>query len=635
MTADRCFPSFAEALQKNVLVFDGPMGTELYRHHIFTNRCFDELNLAEPKLIEDILRSYKDAGADVLTTNTFGANRPHLDKYGVSDKVAAINKAGAALARKVADDVPEGTRRLFVAGSIGPVPLGTYSESDWEAIVLEQIDALYEGGVDFIMFETLPSRAAAVLCTKAMVKRPDIPFVLSFAVNAGGNNSNETVSGEPLSRLFAPFDKSGESFSKSGGQTTCRPPIAFGMNCGSGPEGLLHAVEEAVKLTELPLIVQPNAGIPKEFEGRNLYYCSPEYVATYAMRMVGLGAAAIGGCCGMTPEHIQEIAKSIKPLAKGRSAKTVIKEIQPEVAEQPETPLAERSRWGWKLAQKKWLTTVELVPPRGYDLSDTIEKSKKLHRCGIDAVNIPDGPRASSRISPLVVAQAIQREASIEPILHCCCRDKNLIGMQADLLGCASLEIRNLLFITGDPPKLGFYPDATGVFDTDSVGMCAVQRRLNRGVDIGGQSIGKPTNAVCGVGLDPTSLDRKREIERFRMKVDAGAEFAITQPVFDPYALIKILEEVKDLNIPVLAGIWILSSFRNAEFMQNEVPGVIVPDETMNRMQNVSKKPREEQLKVGVEIAREMIAAVRPFVSGIQVSTPMGRVEIALSVLEE
>ncbi|MCL2742553.1 MAG: bifunctional homocysteine S-methyltransferase/methylenetetrahydrofolate reductase [Planctomycetaceae bacterium] len=634
--------SFAEALQDNVLVFDGPMGTELYRHHIFTNRCFDELNLTEPKLIEEILRSYKDAGADVLTTNTFGANRPHLDKYGVSAQVTAINKAGAAIARKVADDVPEGSPRLFVAGSIGPIPPGSYSESEWENIALEQIDALVEGGIDFVLFETLPSRNAAERCAAVMSKRPEIPFVLSYAVSAGNQqHTMESISGEPLLRLFAPFERA--SLERAGDLSppvkNC-PPVksnltAFGMNCGSGPEGLLQAVEEAVKLSELPLIVQPNAGIPKEFEGRNLYYCSPEYVATYAMRMVALGAAAVGGCCGMTPEHIREIAKSIKPLAKGRSAKSVIKEVQPEVVEQPEMPLAERSRLGWKLAHKQFLTTVELVPPRGYDLSDIIEKSRKLHRCGVDAVNIPDGPRASSRISPLVVAQAIQREASIEPILHFCCRDKNLIGMQADLLGCAALGIRNLLFITGDPPKLGFYPNATGVFDTDSVGMCAVQRRLNRGVDIGGQAIGKPTGAVVGVGLDPTSLDRKREIERFRMKVDAGAEYAITQPVFDPYALVRILEEVKDLNIPILAGIWPLSSYRNAEFMQNEVPGVIVPDETMNRMQRVSKQPREEQLKVGIEIAREMIAAVKPFVSGIQVSAPMGRVEIALAVLEE
>jgi homocysteine S-methyltransferase len=409
-------------------------------------------------------------------------------------------------------------------------------------------------------------------------------------------------------------------------------PIAFGMNCGAGPEGLLQATEEAVKITPLPLIVQPNAGTPKEFEGRRLYYSSPEYVATYAMRLVNLGVAAIGGCCGITPEHIQEIAKMVKPLAKGRSAHTVLRSVQPEVEEQPEIPLQDRSRFAWKLARRDWITTVELVPPRGYDLTETIEKSRKLYRHGIDAINIPDGPRASSRISPLVVAQHLLRETGIEPILHFCCRDRNLIGMQADLLGCAASGIQNMLFVTGDPPKLGLYPDATGVFDTDSIGMVAVQRRLNRGVDLGGQTV-TPTKAVIGVGLDPTSLDRKRELERFRAKIDAGAEFAITQPVFDPNALLSFLDAIGDCPIPILAGIWPLASYRNAEFMQNEVPGVIVPEGTMNRMQAVSKRPKEEQLAVGIEIAREMIEEVRQRVSGVQISAPFGRVEIALAVL--
>lgn len=611
---------FVEALQERLLVFDGPMGTELYRHHVFTNRCFDELNLTDPGLIEEILAGYRDAGADVLTTNTFGANRHTLEKHGIADRLADINRAGAEIARKVASSPsPESSPQasLYVAGSIGPIPTGTYSETELESMILEQVDPLWAGGVDFILFETLPSREDMERCARAMLKRPDIPFVLSCAVVG----DKESLSGEPIARLLAPIP---EELAR---------PVALGMNCGAGPEGLLEATEEAVKITNLPLIVQPNAGTPKNFEGRQLYYSSPEYVATYAMRMVDLGIAAIGGCCGITPDHIREIAKMVKPLAKGRAAKTILKSIQPEIEEQPETPLQERSRLGWKLARREWITTVELVPPRGYYLSETIEKSRKLCRHGIDAINIPDGPRASSRISPLVVAQRILRESRIEPILHFCCRDRNLIGMQADLLGCAASGIRNLLFITGDPPKLGHYPDATGVFDTDSVGMVAVQKRLNRGIDLGGQSIGSPTGAVIGVGLDPTSLDRKRELDRFRMKIDAGAEFAITQPVFDPYALISFLDAVGDCPIPILAGIWPLASFRNAEFMQNEVPGVIVPDETMNRMQAVSKRPKEEQLAVGVEIAREMIEAVRYRVCGVQISAPFGRIEIALSVL--
>lgn len=602
--------SFADALHQRVLVFDGPMGTELYRHHIFTNRCFEELNLTDSKLIGQILTDYREAGADVLTTNTFAANRPNLEKYGIADKLAAINKAGAEIARNVAED------KLFVAGSVGPLLQGFYTESDLERMLLEQIDALWNGGVDFILFETQPSRQAMERCAAAMKKRPEIPFVLSVAVI----NGKESAAGEPLSRLLAPI-------------SDCGSFVAFGLNCGSGPEGLLAAVEEAVKITNVPLIVQPNAGVPKTFEGRQLYYCSSEYAATYAMKMVGLGVAAVGGCCGITPEHIQEIAQMVKPLTRTRSTKTVLHNVQPETAEQPETPLAERSRLAWKLARRDWITTVELVPPRGCDLTEIIEKSKKLHRHGVDAVNLPDGPRASSRISSLVAAEQILRAANIEPILHFCCRDRNLIGMQADLLGCAAFGINNILFITGDPPKLGLYPDATGVFDTDSIGMVAVQKRLNRGVDVGGLGFKPATQAVIGVGVDPTALDRKRELERFRKKIDAGAEFAITQPVFDPNALLRFLDEFGDCPIPIIAGIWPLANYRNAEFMQNEVPGVIVPDETMKRMEAVSKDTKEVQQAVGVEIAREMIDNVRQRVNGVQVSAPFGKVEIALSVI--
>ncbi|GHT21647.1 bifunctional homocysteine S-methyltransferase/methylenetetrahydrofolate reductase [Planctomycetales bacterium] len=606
--------SFADTLRQRLLVFDGPMGTELYRHHVFTNRSFDELNLTDAKLITQILTDYANAGADVLTTNTFGANRTTLEKYGIADKLADINRAGAGIAREIAGDT------LFVAGSIGPaVHSKTRSPID---DILEQVDSLWDGGVDFILFETQPTRLAIERCAEAMKQRQHIPFVLSCSIACSSDtNQVASESGEPLSWLLAPLP------------AHCCQPVAFGLNCGSGPDGILTALEESVKITQLPLVVQPNAGLPKEFDGRHLYYCSPEYAATYSLRYANIGAAAIGGCCGMTPEHIKEIANAVKPLAKAHTERHILQAAAPEVAEQPETPLQDRSRLGWKLAHRDWVTSVEIVPPRGYDLQDTVEKCKKLHRCGVDAVNLPDGPRASSRISPLVTAQAVLRQANIEPILHFCCRDKNLIGMQADLLGCAASEICNLLFVTGDPPKLGLYPNATGVFDTDSIGMAAVQRRLNRGIDIGGQAL-PPTKSVIGVGLDPTSLDRKREIDRFRQKIDSGAEFAVTQPVFDPAALLSFLDEIGECPIPIIAGIWPLASYRNAEFMQNEVPGVIVPDATMKRMFAVSADSKEVQLSLGVEIAREMIEAVRSRINGIQISAPFGRVDIALSVLK-
>ena len=605
-------PTFQEALTGGVLVFDGAMGTEIYRHHVFTNRCFDELCLSDPKLIRQIHTDYCEAGADVLTTNTFGANRLLLAKFGLAERLHDINLAGAKLAREVADAAD---RPVYVAGSVGPILVPTQQEATVEALIVEQVETLMEGGADFILFETQPNRQALENCAAAMRCLPQVPYVLSVTIVDGC----ESASGETVDRLMAPLPGNGTQ------------PIGWSMNCGAGPDGLLGAVERAVRLTELPLIVMPNAGLPKEVEGRRIYFCSPEYLAEYAKRYVGLGVSGVGGCCGTTPEHIAEVAKTVKPLVRSRRRPVLMEPAETAVAKTP-APFAEKSRLAWRLAHHQWVTTVELLPPRGYDLTDTIQKSRKLYRHGIDAINIPDGPRASSRISPLVTAERIQKEAQIEAILHFCCRDRNLIGMQADLLACAACEIRNILFVTGDPPKLGNYPHATGVFDADSIGMAAVQRRLNCGLDLGGQAIDPQTFAVIGVGLDPTALDQDREIDRFRQKVEAGAEFAITQPVFDPDALLRFLDRVEQYGLPVLAGIWPLSSYRNASFMRNEVPGVVIPDWIMDRMSSVTS--REDQLKTGVEIAREAVARIRDRVAGIQVSAPLGKVDTALAVIE-
>jgi len=604
--------TFQDALSHGVLVFDGAMGTELYRRHIFTNRCFDELCLSDPKLIRQIHSDYRDAGADVLTTNTFGANRAALAKFALAEKLGDIVRAGAHLARGVADAAD---RPMFVAGSIGPVQLPPQQESQAADMIVEQAECLFEGGADFILFETQPNRAAIERCAAAMSRMPQAPFVLSFAVTGAG----ETASGESVERMLAPLPEG------------CAQPIAWGLNCGAGPDGLLGPIEQAVRITSLPLIVQPNAGIPKEVENRRIYLCSPEYLAEYAKRFVGLGASAVGGCCGTTPDHIREVALAIKPLHRAKVLPTSAPAAGVEL--KPPAPLAERSKLGARLAAGQWITTVELTPPRGYDLRSTVEKAKTLHQRGVCAINIPDGPRASARLSPLVTAERILREAEIEPILHFCCRDRNLIGMQADLLACAACGVRNILFVTGDPPKLGDYPQATGVFDADSIGMAGVQRRLNGGVDLGGQAINPSTFAVIGVGLDPTALDQRRELDRFRQKVEAGAEFAITQPVFDPDALLRVLDEVGKYGIPIIAGIWPLVSYRNASFMRNEVPGVIVPDRVMERMAAVES--REGQLAVGIEIARESIARVRDRIAGIQVSAPFGNIDAALAVMAE
>jgi len=602
---------FAEALRQGVLIFDGAMGTEIYKHNVQSFRNFDELCVSDPGIIRGIHAAYCNAGADVLTTNSFGANRLALNKYGLGDRVREINAAAVALAREVA---VQADRPVYVGGSVGPF-LRESPGDDVLGALREQVGSLIDAGADCILFETLPTRESAECCADAMKAWPDFPFVLSYRVF----DDCESVAGEPLSRLMAPLPEG------------VPMPVAWGLNCGVGPDALLTATERAMGLIDRPLIVQPNAGRAKEVAGRQILFCTPDYLGGYAKRYLDLGVRGIGGCCGTTPDHIKEIAQRIKPLVRnfGKTASII---VTSETPAKEAMAFQHKSRLAWRLANGKWATSVELIPPRGYDLGDTIRKARTLHHHGVDAVNIPDGPRASSRLSPLITSQQIQREAQIEVILHFCCRDRNLIGMQADLLACAACEIRNILFVTGDPPKLGNYPFASGVFDMDSIGLCAVQKRLNQGIDLGGQSIDPQTNAAIGVGADPTALDFEREVRRFHEKIEAGAEFAITQPVFDLDALFRFLDRVAHLNIPILAGIWPLASLRNAQFLQNEVPGVTVPDTIMERMASVSGK--EDQRRVGIEIAREAIERLCDRVAGVQISPPFGNVQTALSVLE-
>ena len=642
--------SFQEALASSTLVFDGATGTEIYRRRVFTNQCYDELNLRNPRMIEEIAAAYRDAGVDVLTTNTYGANRFALEKYGLETQVAAINAAGVALARRVASETSTEERPIFVAGSVGFPNAETLEKRSRTEIVeafATQVDALVKAGVDVVVFETQPSRETAEIAVDAMnAAAPSFPFVVSYALSPELFRAPNTLESRAkrFAELFAPFAANAavDATVKTApacpvcqvGAATRPQPLAWGLNCGFGPAEMLNATLEIVKTLDKPLIVQPNAGAPETFEGRQLYYNSPEYLATYATRYADLGAAAVGGCCGTTPEDLAEVVKAVKPTARSRRAQIALIDAAPDVVEQPESLVESRSRLAAKLARGEWVSTVETIPPRGYDLADFIDKGRRLKEAGVDAVNLPDGPRASARISSIVAASKILDEAGIEPVLHMCCRDKNLIGIQADLVGCAALGIRNILFITGDPPKLGNYAAATGVFDCDSIGLCALQRRLNRGVDLGGLALPPATNAFFGVGFDPSALDRQREIDRLKRKIDAGALFAVTQPVFDPNVLLSFLDECGDaLSIPVIAGVWPFVSYRNALFMRKEVPGVVVPDEIMSRMEAAATRSKEDQLATGIEIARESLATIRSSVQGVQVSAPLGRIEVSLDVL--
>jgi homocysteine S-methyltransferase len=595
-------------------LFDGAMGTMLYAKGFFLNVCYDELVLKQPRLVQDVHEEYVRAGAEILETNTFGANPVKLATYGLAEQTDQINRVAAELARRAAGD------RASVVGAIGPLglrlePFGPTSAAEAQGHFRAQVDGLLAGGVDGFVLETFSdtSEIHAALC--AVRDACDLPVVAQMTIGTDGLTAYGTAP-EDFAATLAAWGAD-----------------VIGVNCSVGPAGILEAVERMAKATDRPLSAQPNAGLPRDVGDRKIYLASPEYVASYARRLVEAGARFVGGCCGTTPEHIKKMRDYLASVAPRRSAVVVSRtEIQPPAGVTP-VPLSERSRWGRKIAAGEFVTSVEIVPPKGVDPAPMLAQCRALQAAGIDAVNVPDGPRAQSRMGVLPSALLIERETGIETVIHYCCRDRNLLGMLSDILGAAAGGLRNILVITGDPPKMGPYPDSTAVFDIDSIGLTNLVYRLNHGLDPGNNPIGGSTRWVIGVGVNPAAVDIDRELSRFHWKVDAGAEFAVTQPVFDPRQLEVFLERVASYRIPVVAGIWPLLSLRNAEFLANEVPGVAVPEEVLARMRTAQEKGKEAALAEGVQIAREMLARVRPLVQGVQVSAPFGRVEVALDVL--
>jgi len=599
------------------LLGDGAMGTMLYQHGVFLNRCFDELNMAEPRIVQQVHAGYVEAGADFIETNTFGANRVKLSQYGLADEVERINLAGVRVARAAAG------QGVLVAGAIGPLGCeltgyGPITREQAGQVFRQQASALVEAGVDFLILETFSNTDELLVALEAVGTLADVAVVAQMTVN----DRNETVYGERVDQALGRIAQH-------------EAATAVGLNCAVGPSGMLSSLELVRTITHKPISVQPNAGMPRSVEGRQLYMCTPEYMAEYAKRFYEKGARIIGGCCGTTPDHIREIARAVRSVDRAVGRTMVSVAVGPdrvtEAAPAQATPLKEKSRFGAKLAAGEEVATVEVTPPRGVDMTKIIEKARQCVAAGVDAINIPDGPRASSRLSPMVTAVRIQQEAGMETILHFCCRDRNLIGMQSDILGASAIGLRNLLIITGDPPKLGDYPNATAVFDMDSVALTNVVRNLNQGLDIGGNRIDPPTALTIGVGANPVAADWDREVERFRRKVEAGAEYAITQPVFDADSLFRFLDAIDGFRIPVVAGIWPFTSFKNAEFMANEVPGVVVPKALLDRMSAATTK--EQGVALGVQIARELVAKIRGGVAGFAVSAPFGNVQTALAVL--
>ncbi len=595
-----------------VHVVDGAMGTMLYGRGVFLNVCYDELNLRQPDLVTDIHREYVRAGADIIETNTFGANPLKLATHGLAAETERINAAAAALARDAAG------ARAAVVGAIGPLgvrlePFGELSVAEAREAFLRQVRGLADGGVSGFVLETFSDVAELAAALEAVRSATDLPVIAQMTVGTDGKTHYGT---DP------------ESF---GPELEALGVDVVGVNCSVGPHGVLEVVEKLARVVTVPISAQPNAGLPREVGDRKIYMASPEYMASYARRMVEAGARLVGGCCGTTPAHIREIVSFVQSVSP-RHLTVAAPAPLPATALEP-IPLADRSRLAARLARGEFVTTVEIVPPRGVDPSPMYQQVRALQAAGVDAVNVPDGPRAQSRMGALLSGLLIQREVGMEAVVHYACRDRNLLGMLSDLLGAAASGLNNLLIITGDPPKMGPYPDATAVFDIDSIGLTNLVARLNHGLDPGGNALGDPTRFLIGVGVNPAAPDLERELRRFAWKVEAGAEYAVTQPVFDLEQLDRFLQRVEAFRIPIVAGIWPLVSLRNAEFLANEVPGISVPGEVLERMRRASTSGKEAALAEGVGIAREMAAAVAGRVQGMQVSAPLGRVGVALDVL--
>jgi len=599
----------------SVHLLDGAMGTMLYSRGVFVNVCYDELTLKQPGLVQEVHEAYVRAGAEILETNTFGANPVKLSGFGLEERTEEINRAAAELAHRAARG------RALVVGAIGPLgiriePWGPTARSEAVAHFTRQVRGLADGGVDGLILETfsdLEEIHAALEAAHAAA--PELPVIAQMTVGEDGSTSY----GTPVETIAGRLIEWGADVA--------------GLNCSVGPAPMLEAIERMAEVATGPLSAQPNAGLPRAVGDRRIYLASPDYMAQYARRLIAAGVRLIGGCCGTTPEHIGRIRECVADARPRRVTVGAAAGPTPEPVGAPAAALAERSRWGRKLAAGEFLRSVEVVPPRGWNPEPMVRQCQVLREAGVDAVNLVDGPRALSRMGVVPAALIIEREVGLETVFHYTCRDRNMLGMLSDLLGAAAGGLRNVLIVTGDPPTAGPYPEATAVFDIDSIGLTNLVRRLNQGRDPGGASVGEPTRFVIGVAANQGALDPVLELERFHWKVEAGAEFAVTQPVFDPGELARFLERISPWRIPIIAGLWPLASVRNAEFLANEVPGARVPESVLERMRRAEASGEEAARAEGIRIVQEVLEAVRGMVQGIEVSAP-GRPEAALEALD-
>jgi methionine synthase I (cobalamin-dependent)/5,10-methylenetetrahydrofolate reductase len=607
--------AFLDVIDERVLVCDGAMGTMLYAKGVFLNRSFDELNLRQPDLVAEIHQAYVRAGADVLETNTFGANRVKLASFGLADQLHAINVQGVRIARHAARD------EAFVAGAIGPLgvrvePWGRTGLDEAEAWYREQAQALLDGGVDLFVLETFRDINELGAAIRAVGGLCALPIVAQVTTEEDGNS----LDGTPPEVFTPEIEQLGAD--------------VIGVNCSVGPAAMLETIERMASVSRARLAAQPNAGRPRDVEGRNIYICSPEYMESYARRFVASGVKLVGGCCGTTPDHIRAIRNAVRSIVpRGAASRGGRPAGAPAVApaESPPVPAAQKSRLANALARGTFVVSVGVTPPTGHRSQEVVELARQLRIRGVDAVQVSKGNRAGATMSPLSVAVLIEQQAGIETLLNYTCRDHGLLAMQSDLLGAHALGVRNLLVTTGEP-RTGDYQDATVVFDVDSIGLTNVVARLNRGLDVGGQPIGSPTAFLIGVSVNPSTLNLDDELRRFRYKVDAGAELAVTHAVYDAADLEVFLTRAGDVRIPVIAGIRPLSSLRQAESLANEDAGVRVPTRFVDRMREAEAEGRAAE--EGVAIAAEIATAMRPFVQGVQVWAERGQLDAVSAVLD-
>ena len=588
------------------------MGTQLHARGVSFERSFDELNLTEPKIVEEIHRAYISAGAELIETNTFGANRIKLARHGLETRVRDINLRAVKLAREAREIAGE---PVFIAGSVGPIgqqlgPIGRITVAQATAAFEEQIAGLLEGGADLLVLETFTNLPEILAAISAAKRTTDLPIVAQMTFAEDGL----TLSAEEPSQVVQALERAGVD--------------VIGVNCGVGPQVALQVLEQMRQQTRLPVSGQPNAGLPARVEGRFFYFATPEYFATYARQAADAGVAYIGGCCGTTPAHIAAMRAALNPSASPARIAAPAASTAIAIDLNPAEPLPPTS-FAQRLAEHGFVVSVEIDPPRGLNPAKCIAGAQLVKDAGADAVNIGDSPMARVRMSALSLAVMIQQQVGIDTLIHFTSRDKNLMALQAELIGAHALGIRNIIALTGDPPRIGDYPSATGVWDVDSIGLIKILQRLNEGYDWLGTSIGKPANFTIACAVNPSAEDLEREIDRFRQKIEAGAHLAMSQPLYDRRTLEHFFERTGPLPIPFLLGVLPLQSSRHAEFMHNEVPGIVIPPQLRERMRLAGENGIEE----GLEQSRELLHETKDLVQGVYLMPSFGRYEVVAELV--